>query len=287
MKLSPENLFAVSLSVGLHVLLLALLWFGLPDLARSPAPTVIPVQAVFLDASRSQLSNQRQIEEARRQAEAEAKRKAEAAARAKREAEEAARRKAAEQAKREAAEREAQARRKAEEEVARKAAEAKRKAEEEAARKAAEAKRKAEEEAARKAAEAKRKAEEQARRQEEAERRLREALGAEEAAIEAQRQAAEQAKQDASDRDRYAARVRDHIRQRWARPPGADEEFVCTMRIAQLPGGQIQSYELLSSCGNPFLDASVEKAIRDSDPLPLPENPRVFERTLKLDFVPK
>lgn len=262
MKLSAEDIFAGSVTIALHGLVGALLWFGMPAFFPPEKNNVVPVQAVFLDQSRSQLSAQKQ-EQARLRAEAEARRRAEEEAR--RKAEEAARRKAEEEARKQA---EAEARRQAE-------AEAKRKAAEEAARKKAEA-------------EARRKAEEAARkkRQQEAEQRFQEALAEEEAAIRAAEKAKAQAAQDAEDRAGYANMLASYIQRHWTRPPGMEDDFSCRIRIRQLPGGQIQGYELLESCGNTFLDASVENAIKKSDPLPLPDNPRVFERTLTLTFQP-
>ncbi len=294
MKLSPEDIFALSVAIALHLLLGALAWFGLPDFRPRDARQVIPVQAVFLDDSRSQLQQQKAAEQARLRAEEEARRKAEeekrrkaeeearkkAEAEARRQAEEEARRKAEEEARRRAEE---EARKKAEAEARRKAEDAARqKAEEEARKKAeAEARRKAEEEQRRKAEDAARK-----RRQEESEQRLKDALAAEEAAIQAEREAQARAAQDRSDRAEYQLQLFRHIQRNWTRPPGMNEDFSCQIRIHQLPGGQISGYQLLESCGNPFLDASVENAIKKSDPLPLPRNSRVFDRTLTLTFKP-
>lgn len=294
MRISAPDFFALTVALALHAILLALLWFGLPPTEIKKAPAFVPVQAVFLDESRSILRQQRAEEARLRVIEEAARQAAEEAARRKA-AEEAARKLAAEQAARKAAEE--AARKKAAEEAARKAAEEaarKKAAAEEAARKAAEEaarKKAAAEEAARKAAEeaARKKAEQEAerkRRQALTEKMLKEALAAEEAALAAQQKAAEQASQDASDRAEYQRQLFRHIQRNWTRPAGAQEDFSCRIRIQQLPGGQIQSYELLDSCGNPFLDASVENALRKSDPLPLPANPRVFDRTLTLQFEP-
>lgn len=306
MPFSAKDFFALSLSLGLHVLVLAVLWLGLPNSPPKAAPKAAVVNAVFLDASRLQLAEQKRVTEARRVAAvAEAKRKA---AEAKRKAEAEAARIAAEKARLEAealARKRAEEKRVAEEEAARRRAEEKRKAEalakqleeqkarEAAKRKAAaEAKRKVE--AKRKAAEAKRKAEAkqraivaQKKRQADAEQQFQQALAAEEAELQAQQAAAKQARLDEQDRLKYILRLGEHIRLNWSRPAGTDRDFSCRIRIQQLPGGQIRQVEMLESCGNSFLDASVESAVRKADPLPLPQNPRVFERTLNLVFVPE
>lgn len=297
MKVAASDIFALTLALAMHVLAGALLWFGLPRITPPPAPSVVPVHAVFLDQSRSALATMQREEEQRRalaeqqrqaelekqrQAQEQARLKAEAEARrmaeaeAKRQAEEAARLRQAEEARRQEAERARQA-----EEARRKEAQ-RQKAEALAKEKAAEAaRRKAAEEKARQEAEAAKR-----RRQEESERLFKEALAAEEQALEARRQAQRQAQADAAARGEYQVQLFRHIQRNWVRPAGTEQDFSCQIRIQQLPGGQIQSYELLESCGNSFLDGSVESAIRKSDPLPLPSNPRVFDRTLTLTFKP-
>lgn len=56
--------------------------------------------------------------------------------------------------------------------------------------------------------------------------------------------------------------------------------------VQQLPTGEILSVKLTRSSGNKSLDASWERAILKSSPLPLPEQREVFQSTLKLKFRP-
>ncbi|PIX04753.1 MAG: hypothetical protein COZ77_04890, partial [Gallionellales bacterium CG_4_8_14_3_um_filter_54_18] len=61
-------------------------------------------------------------------------------------------------------------------------------------------------------------------------------------------------------------------------------EFLVTL----LPGGRVMGVKLKKSSGNPAYDASVERAILKSDPLPLPADAGLFNRfrELKLGFQP-
>lgn len=90
----------------------------------------------------------------------------------------------------------------------------------------------------------------------------------------------EQAAQDA-----YVKAISEKIMAHWIQPPGSGD-VVCSVRINQLPGGEIVSIELLDSCGSPAVDRSVTRAIRRSNPLPMP--PRgfrnLFAEKITLDF---
>ncbi|MGQ0503282.1 MAG: cell envelope integrity protein TolA [Panacagrimonas sp.] len=171
---------------------------------------------------------------------------------------------------------EQEAKRKAEEEAKQ------RKAEEERVRKEEERKRIEEEK--RKEEEAKRKAEEERKRKAEEQRRLRE-------------QFEESLKQEAEDRAeaarigdvkrRWVDVLNDHIGSRWLRPPGLPPQLRCTVQIDILPNGEVISVKIIQSSGNPSFDVSVENAVYKASPLPLPEDPKAFERSLRPTFTPE
>ena len=306
-KITAEDVLAFCLALALHVLVAAFMWFGVPSLFKPEPVQVVPIKAVFLDNQRQQqLTAEAARLQAQAQAKALAKQKAEELAQklkqekareqeqaklkqeqleAQRKAEQAAQKKiadekaaAAELAQKKAAQEKAAQEKAAQEKAVQQKAAQEKIAQEKAAQEKA-AKEKLAQEKARQEAERK-------RRQEESEKRMRDALAAEEAGIKADQKAAQQAGQDASDREIYAAQLTQHIQRHWSRPAGVGDDFSCEIQINQLPGGQIQSFKLTRSCGNNFLDASVESAINKSDPLPLPANRRVFERTLNLTFKP-
>ncbi|MDA0189735.1 MAG: energy transducer TonB, partial [Proteobacteria bacterium] len=56
--------------------------------------------------------------------------------------------------------------------------------------------------------------------------------------------------------------------------------------VNQLPSGEVLSVKVRKSSGNPQLDAAIERAILKSSPLPKPDQPELFERTLKIPYRP-
>lgn len=175
--------------------------------------------------------------------------------------------------------------RKAEEERKKKEEqEAKRKAEEEEKRKKAEEERIRKEEERKRIEEEKRKIEEERKRQEDLRRQL-------------QQQMDDQVRQEAEDRAE-AARIgeiqktwqqvlADHIASRWLRPPGLPAGLRCVVQIDILPNGEVISVKIVQGSGNPSFDASVENAVYKSSPVPLPEDPKAFVRTLRPTFTPE
>ena len=223
------------------------------------------------DLKRQQAEEAQRLEEARRSTEQEAKRLE--AVEAKRKAQEAERQKAAAEAKRKA---EAEAKREAEAEAQRKAeAEARRKAEAEAQRKAeAEARRKAE-------AEAKRKAEEEARRKAKEAARQAE-LAAERARLDQERQRAV-----AAAINQYTAHIQDKVKRNW-RLPANWRGLSCTVRVSLIPGGDVVRVQIVRSSGDPVFDRSVESAVFQAAPLPVPSEPHLFDafREFQFEFDP-
>jgi len=57
--------------------------------------------------------------------------------------------------------------------------------------------------------------------------------------------------------------------------------------VTQLPTGEILNVKLSKSSGNKALDEAIERAIRKSSPLPKPDIPEVFDRSLKIPYRPK
>jgi colicin import membrane protein len=60
--------------------------------------------------------------------------------------------------------------------------------------------------------------------------------------------------------------------------------------VSLLPGGTVTQVQLLRSSGVPAYDAAVERAILAAQPLPVPEDPALFQANFKnllLNFRPK
>lgn len=57
-------------------------------------------------------------------------------------------------------------------------------------------------------------------------------------------------------------------------------------KVVQLPTGEVLDVKLTKSSGNRALDEAIERGIRRSSPLPLPDQPDLFQRELELKYKP-
>jgi hypothetical protein len=85
---------------------------------------------------------------------------------------------------------------------------------------------------------------------------------------------------------RYTAQASARVERAWIRPrnPVVGEQFQCTVRIDQGPGGEVQSTELMNCNGDSRWQESLVFAIERSSPLPAPPDPAVFTSQLVLTF---
>jgi colicin import membrane protein len=277
------------LSIALHIVVLAVLLFGVPQCSRKIEQQPI-VEAVLIQDSPSVTEKsqpapppaaepppelpkpkptpeppkpdpeklRQQAAAAEAQTKAEADKKAQDLLLAQQKAEEQARVVAEAKAKRDAEDAQRKA---AEEQLKQQAA-------------AEEAKRKADEEAKRKAEEdLKRKVAEEAERQRKADEKARaDALAAQLKAEEDARMAAVRA---AAQKTWYSA-ISEALRRNWLRPPDNQTDFACIVEIELLPNGVVKSARITTSCGSTVLDDSVISAIYKASPLPLPSEPTAF-----------
>ncbi|MGQ0697663.1 MAG: cell envelope integrity protein TolA [Panacagrimonas sp.] len=146
------------------------------------------------------------------------------------------------------------------------------------------AKRKAEEEEKKRIQEEKRKAEEERKRKEEERKRLQEEF---ERSLNEETEARAEAARIGEVQRRWQDILNDHIGSRWLRPPGLPPGLRCTVQIDILPNGEVISVKIVRSSGNPSFDASVENAVYKASPMPLPEDPKAFERSLQPTFTPE
>ena len=164
--------------------------------------------------------------------------------------------------------------------------EIKRKEQEERERKQreeAERKKREEEELERKRQEAERKRQEDIQRQrEENERRRREEAEARQAELEAEERRF--AARSSAEMAAYQFAIAQKIRRSWAVPASAGPETRCTVRVTQLPGGEVVSVNIINCNGDAAVQRSVEAAIRRASPLPEPSNPDLFDRNLTLNL---
>lgn len=159
----------------------------------------------------------------------------------------------------------------------------KKKAEEDKQRIEEETRRAAEAAAKRQAEEDKKRLTEEKRKQEaaKAEAALRAALAAEEA----EHAAAAQASADASELGRFIARINSAINDRFVRPPGLPGGLKCTLSVRLIPGGEVIEARVVQSSGNSVFDRQAENAVLKASPLPVPDEPRLFEQMREINFV--
>ncbi|MEJ8568920.1 cell envelope integrity protein TolA [Elongatibacter sediminis] len=281
----------LGLSLGVHLLIALLVVLGTINWKpfRQPRPVGLTIEAVIVDTS--EILEQRQeaqraaAEAERREREAE-RRQRELEAQREREAERQ-REQALEQQRQEALE-EQRRRKEAQDRLQQLRMERERKREEERLRQQRELDRVRQE---REAAERQRQLEEErlkqleARKQAEAAEQRRLAAEAErQRQAEAERKAA-QAGRIASLEDEYEAAIRQVVTQNWLRPPTAQAGLRCTLRIVQIPGGEIISANIAGSCnGDEATRRSIVAAVERLDALPYRGYEDVFKREITFIF---
>jgi colicin import membrane protein len=151
-------------------------------------------------------------------------------------------------------------------------------------REEAERKEREEEEKERRRIEAEKKREEDIRRQREENERLRRELEAEQRREELEAEERRFAARNSAEMAAYQFAIAQKIRRNWAVPASAGPETKCSVRVTQLPGGDVVGVNIISCNGDDAVRRSVEAAIRRSSPLPEPEDPDLFDRNLTLNL---
>jgi colicin import membrane protein len=101
----------------------------------------------------------------------------------------------------------------------------------------------------------------------------------------AQQQAAQNAARAKAEAD-YIRRVQAKIRGNVVVPPDMPGNPEAVFDVVQLPTGEIIDVQLGKSSGVRAYDEAVQRAIIKSSPLPRPDTPEMFHRTLTLKFRP-
>jgi colicin import membrane protein len=155
----------------------------------------------------------------------------------------------------------------------------------------AERRRRQEEETERLRAEAERKRLEDLERQRaENERRRREA---EQAEIERRRQQELEAEErrleamQADDMARWVFALQQAISRNFIPPASAPVDLECVVDVRQAPGGTVANVSIGRCNGDEAVRRAIEAAVFKASPLPAPENPRIFERDLRITFKPE
>jgi colicin import membrane protein len=90
---------------------------------------------------------------------------------------------------------------------------------------------------------------------------------------------------DASLLGEYSAALINVIKQNWNRPDNALPGLHCTVRVIQLPGGDVMSAQAVAPCNaDQATRTSIEEAVTKAQPLPYKGYEKVFSRDLTLNF---
>lgn len=94
---------------------------------------------------------------------------------------------------------------------------------------------------------------------------------------------------DSSGVDDWGRAVQQAVHNRWVQPrgPNIPTDFSCDVMVKLTPFGGVDDVEIVRSCGDVALDASIETAVRESSPLPTPKDPADFSESLLLTFTPR
>lgn len=84
----------------------------------------------------------------------------------------------------------------------------------------------------------------------------------------------------------YVARIRGKVRGNVVLPPGVVGNPEAVFEVVQLPSGEVLNVKLQQSSGSKALDAAIERAILKSSPLPKPPQAAMFQRVLELRYRP-
>ena len=132
-------------------------------------------------------------------------------------------------------------------------------------------------------------------RDDEMQKRMREELAREQLALQTDRERQtikDQLARDASTArnkglDEYIARIRAKVKSNWILPIEMKGNPEATFDVVQLPTGEVLTVKLVRSSGIAAYDQAVERAILRSSPLPKPASDNLFSRELRLTFRPR
>ena len=100
----------------------------------------------------------------------------------------------------------------------------------------------------------------------------------------ADREANEKAKQAQTDLiEKYKRKIYETVKRQWSIPPKSDE-LKAQVRVTLLPDGDVRSILFIKRSGNNAFDASIEAAINKASPLPVPNDPALFDQFRSLTF---
>ncbi len=85
--------------------------------------------------------------------------------------------------------------------------------------------------------------------------------------------------------DKYKALIKQAIYLQWFQPEGITSGDFCRLYVTIAPGGTVLDVKLLASSGNVILERSAKAAIFKASPLPVPEEPELFDEVRGINLV--
>ena len=109
------------------------------------------------------------------------------------------------------------------------------------------------------------------------------ALADELASEEAELAAANQSRADQSELARYTAAILREVSSNFV-APDIKSGLKCTLLVRMIPGGEVVDARVVKSSGNTTFDRQAELAVRKASPLPVPDDPRLFQQMKDIQF---
>ena len=74
--------------------------------------------------------------------------------------------------------------------------------------------------------------------------------------------------------------IQDKVARNWNPPPGTlDKGLRCKVNVRLGASGSVLAVSVVQSSGNPAFDRSVEAAVLKAEPLPMPDDPALRQRS--------
>ena len=85
----------------------------------------------------------------------------------------------------------------------------------------------------------------------------------------------------------YQFALQQKVLRNWARPASAKAGLDCLVAVRQSATGDVISADVVSCNGDAAVERSIEAAVYKASPLPMPDNPVLFDPNLRFRFIPE
>ena len=91
----------------------------------------------------------------------------------------------------------------------------------------------------------------------------------------------------ANDKARWVFALQQAISRNFVPPASSPINLECVVDVRQLPGGTVANVRISRCNGDAAVERAIEAAVYKASPLPAPDNPRIFDRNLRITFKPE